>query len=46
MSVEALREVLESADRSRAPATAPPSGLCLETVWYPGDDGAPDRPPA
>jgi tRNA pseudouridine38-40 synthase len=46
MSVDELGAALDSRDRSRAPATAPAAGLCLESVWYRGDAGAPIRSPA
>ena len=32
-----LKRILESRDRTLAPATAPPQGLCLEKVLYPVD---------
>jgi len=35
LSVEELQSILESADRSKAPATAPPQGLSLISVHYP-----------
>ena len=33
----AMAALLASRDRSRAGATAPPHGLCLEQVYYPGE---------
>ena len=44
LGVTDLRELLGSRDRSRAPPTAPPHGLYLVGVGYPGMD-APVRPP-
>lgn len=39
---ETVRSIMDEADRSAAPATAPPQGLCLEWVEYPSDlDGVP-----
>lgn len=38
------RQVLESRDRSRAGATAPPRGLCLEEVVYALAEEAPEVP--
>lgn len=38
-----LRDLLESGDRSRLPiAAAPPHGLCLHRVFYPGEHAALD----
>jgi tRNA pseudouridine38-40 synthase len=34
LSPEAFADILASADRSRAGATAPPQGLCLVSVHY------------
>ncbi len=35
-----MREILASRDRGRAGTTAPPGGLCLEEVFYPGEGEA------
>jgi tRNA pseudouridine38-40 synthase len=35
LPVRAMAELLAACDRSRAPAPAPPQGLCLEWVRYP-----------
>jgi len=40
-----VRSLLETKDRTRAPATAPASGLCLEWVEY-AQDGDQDQRPA
>ncbi len=34
-----LRGILEAKDRHAAPGTAPASGLCLDEVFYPQEDG-------
>lgn len=34
-----LREIFEAKDRHAAPGTAPASGLCLDEVFYPQEDG-------
>ncbi len=41
---EAVADILESRDRTRAGMTAPPQGLCLEEVIY--DERLPPRPEA
>ncbi|WP_147822323.1 tRNA pseudouridine(38-40) synthase TruA [Salidesulfovibrio onnuriiensis] len=35
VSPQTIRSILDEADRTAAPATAPPQGLCLEFVQYP-----------
>lgn len=35
---EHVSVLLQASDRSAGPALAPPAGLCLERVIYPGDD--------
>lgn len=37
-----MAEILSSRERTRAGPTAPPWGLCLEHIAYPGDPGEPD----
>ena len=32
-----VKEAMASLDRSKAGITAPPQGLCLERIWYPGE---------
>jgi tRNA pseudouridine38-40 synthase len=34
--VGSVKEALESGERAKAGLTAPPQGLCLERIWYPG----------
>jgi tRNA pseudouridine38-40 synthase len=42
LSPQALAELLAHGNRTRAPATAPASGLCLERVHYPDDPTDPN----
>jgi tRNA pseudouridine38-40 synthase len=44
LSPDEVAAILASGDRARAPATAPASGLCLESIWYP-DGGEPAADP-
>ena len=37
LPAEAMTQILASRDRARAGPTAPPNGLCLEWIRYPGD---------
>ena len=49
MAPRRIDEILESGDRRLAGPTAPPHGLCLERVVYPGEDDGGDAarvPPA